>query len=466
MKAIARAVFAALLLLGVVLLLEVSSWIAWRLTEGTTFSYREAAALRERQAAAARSVEAASGAATESGAGAVAGAAGDPAADFQWLPGHLGGMVLHPFLGFVYTPEYNQLEERNLRSLVVADSGFFVLREPLPPPSERPLRVGVFGGSVAMVFAFQGGRTLAAELAPAAGPRGVVIESWALGGYKQPQQLMTLAWLLARGEAPDVVVNLDGFNEIALPRTENLRQGLNPFYPRAWERRVAAVPDPRQELLEGEVAYLENRRAEIAAAFSRPALGWSVSWNFLWRWRDRRAAAEAADARLRLAAHRPPDQPWVAHGPAYRPGGSEEVVADLVAMWERSSLAMHHMAAGAGLPYHHFLQPNQYLPGSKPLAPLELEIAYRPRNHYREPVEQGYPALREAGRRLAEQGVAFHDLTQLFAEERQAVYSDDCCHLNLLGNDLIAEAIAAAIAADLAGEGAAAESGAAAAGGE
>ncbi len=458
MKAIARAVFAVLLLLGVVLLLEVSSWIGWRLTEGTFFSYREAAALRERQAAAARSSEAA-----EPPAG--GGAAGDPAVDFQWLPGHLGGMVLHPFLGFVYTPEYNQLEERNLRSLVVADSGFFVLREPPPPPSERPLRVGVFGGSVAMVFAFQGGRALAAELAPAAGPRGVVIESWALGGYKQPQQLMTLAWLLARGEAPDVVVNLDGFNEIALPRTENLRHGINPFYPRAWERRVAAAPDPRQELLEGEVAYLENRRAEIAAAFSRPALRWSVSWNFLWRWRDRRAAAEAAGARLRLAAHRPPDQPWVAHGPAYRPGGSDQVVRDLVSMWEHSSLAMHHMAAGAGLPYHHFLQPNQYLPGSKPLAPLELETAYKPGHHYREPVEQGYPALREAGRRLAEQGVAFHDLTQLFAEERRAVYSDDCCHLNLLGYELIAKAIAEAIAADSAGEGPAAVSGAAAAGG-
>lgn len=444
MKWMARAVFALLLAVGVVLLLEASSWIAWRLTEGASFSYREAAALRERQLAepgTAGGEAAPPEAATE-----------DSPPDFQMLPG-LRGMVLHPFLGFVYSPEYNLLQERTLRNLAVDDQGFFELREPPPAPSARPLRVGIFGGSLAMVFSFQGMRTLVPGLTPLAGERGVVIESYGMGGYKQPQQLMTLSWLIARGAAPDVVINLDGFNEVVLPRTENLLQGVNPFYPRAWERRVTAVPDARQERLEGEVAYLESRRAEIARSFERPALRWSVSWNFLWRWLDRRAAAEAAEARLRLAAYRPPDRPWVAHGPSYRAGGRAEVVRDLVAVWERSSQAMHDMATAAGLRYYHFLQPNQYVPESKPLAPLELQIAFDPEHLYRQPVIEGYPELREAGRRLAERGVEFHDLTGIFTGERRPVYIDDCCHLNRLGNDLVGEAVVEAILADATGEG-------------
>jgi hypothetical protein len=451
----ARALGLLLLLAGLAAVLELASWVGWRAIEGSFFTWERAFALRAELAATLPAEPAepepeepeGNGGSEENGAGAADGAG------LEWLAGHLAGQVIHPFIGFVYSPEYNLAENRNLRNLRVADSGFFVLRDESPPPSERPLRVGVFGGSVAMVFSFQGRRVLVPALAPLAGPRGVVLESYAHGGYKQPQQLMTLAWLLARGEAPDLVINLDGFNEITLPRVENLEGGVNPFYPRAWEYRVQGAADPGFRRLLGEASYLERRRAELAVRFNRRVLQRSVTWNLLWRWLDRRRAGAAGRVHERLLAYGTGSGLYVAHGPAYEAANKEQVIADLVAMWERSSLAMHDLATGAGVAYYHFLQPNQYVPDSKPLTPEERRIAYNRDQVYRAPARQGYPVLRAAGARLAARGVEFHDLTGLFAEERRTLYLDDCCHLNPLGNDLVAAAIAEAILADLAGGG-------------
>lgn len=454
MRAPARVLGCLLLVAVLAVTLEGASWVGWRVIEGSWFTWERAFALRAELAATldaetAETAETAEADGDPGEDGAVAEHPADGGAGLEWLAGHLAGQVIHPFVGFVYSPEYDLAENPNLSNLRIADSGFFVRREEPPPPSERPLRVGVFGGSVAMVFSFQGRRVLVPALEPLAGGRGVVIESYAHGGYKQPQQLMILAWLLALGEAPDVVINLDGFNEITLPRVENLEGGVNPFFPRAWEHRVrGAAVDPGFRRLIGEASYLERRRAELAASFSVPVLRRSVTWNLLWRWRDRRLAGDAGEVHQRLLDYGTGSGRYVAHGPHYEAASKEELIDDLVAMWERSSQAMHDLATGAGIPYYHFLQPNQYVPDSKPLTPQERRIAYKRHHPYRRPARQGYPVLRAAGARLAARGVEFHDLTELFADEDRTVYLDDCCHLNPLGNDLVAQAVAEAILAD------------------
>jgi hypothetical protein len=38
--------------------------------------------------------------------------------------------------------------------------------------------------------------------------------------------------------------------------------------------------------------------------------------------------------------------------------------------------------------------------------------------------------------------VSFYDLSELFIHEERTVYADKCCHLNQLGYDLMADAIA------------------------
>ena len=57
-------------------------------------------------------------------------------------------------------------------------------------------------------------------------------------------------------------------------------------------------------------------------------------------------------------------------------------------------------------------------------------------------LEPRYPTLIAHGRELTELGVAFRDLTGLFREERQEIYSDTCCHYNETGYRLVAQEIA------------------------
>ena len=74
------------------------------------------------------------------------------------------------------------------------------------------------------------------------------VVSFALGGYKQPQQLMVLAYYLSLGQPLDVVVNVDGFNEI-LSDAGLLNSGMDIGYPDAslWMELV--------RFLEGEAQH-------------------------------------------------------------------------------------------------------------------------------------------------------------------------------------------------------------------
>ena len=120
-------------------------------------------------------------------------------------------------------------------------------------------------------------------------------------------------------------------------------------------------------------------------------------------------------------------------------------------LWMNCSKQMHLVCEGNDIIYLHFLQPNQYVPDSKPFSEEERKIALVEDKgddtspweaDYAKAVGKSYPMLRERGRRLIENGVHFTDLTQIYADEKRIVYRDSCCHANDLGYDLIAKAIA------------------------
>src|SRR5262249_60367433 len=99
-----------------------------------------------------------------------------------------------------------------------------------------------------------------------------------------------------------------------------------------------------------------------------------------------------------------------------------------------------------GLRYFHFLQPNQYVPGSKTLGDEERRHAYVRGHPGQKHVEAGYPLLVREGENLAARGVSFTGLTMLFADRAEATYADPCCHLDSRGEELIAERMAKGIA--------------------
>ena len=115
----------------------------------------------------------------------------------------------------------------------------------------------------------------------------------------------------------------------------------------------------------------------------------------------------------------------------------------------RSSLQIHQLCAASGIQYFHFLQPNQYVPGSKTLSDEERLLVYGAEHPGRKHVEAGYPLLVHEGQALIDRGVCFSDLTLVFADHPEPTYADRCCHLNPHGNEVLARKMADVIVATL-----------------
>jgi len=159
----------------------------------------------------------------------------------------------------------------------------------------------------------------------------------------------------------------------------------------------------------------------------------------LWKTIDNRLVSQlvGADTGIREQLGKLPES--AALGPQARYKGAEDLLLHVARVWKASSLQMARISQANHMDYYHFLQPNQYLPGSKPLSGEEESEAYLESSPFKEPVELGYPLMVREGEDLVDQGVRFADLTLLFQDERQTVYIDSCCHFNPFGYGVIAE---------------------------
>lgn len=82
------------------------------------------------------------------------------------------------------------------------------------------------------------------------------------------------------------------------------------------------------------------------------------------------------------------------------------------------------------------------------MRPEERARAFKEGAIYRLGVEKKYPLLINEGKELTRAGVRFIDLTTVFAEIDEPAYSDDCCHLTLAGNEMVAIKIGQTILED------------------
>jgi hypothetical protein len=112
-----------------------------------------------------------------------------------------------------------------------------------------------------------------------------------------------------------------------------------------------------------------------------------------------------------------------------------------VAEWGRASRQIQALCEAQGILYLHFLQPNQYVEGSKPLSAKELRLAATETSGIAPLVSTGYPLLIEAGRELVRDGLPFHDLTLAFESIEETLYIDSCCHVSPQGSGILAKLI-------------------------
>ena len=310
----------------------------------------------------------------------------------------------------------------------------------MPPRQRREdtVVIGLLGGSVAQELQPFLQRALNRWFAANHGPRQPIVLDLTASALKQPQQTLIVANTLLLGGEFDLIVNLDGFNEMADSVGQNPRNGLFPFFPVQWHQWV--IPAPERLLRAGQIGILRREQARRAAAGETSILRWSAVFGLANRWRQERNAAEIIRRNHELAALRSAYS-LEKYGPINWPE-PDELFPAAARIWYRGSVALARLAELGGAEYYHFLQPNQYVPNSKPLSATELEHHYTPGDRYGPFVAEGYPPLLWAfSRDLQSQGINYFDLTRIFADRRETLYRDDCCHFNDHGSELLAAAM-------------------------
>jgi len=421
----------------VVLAIEVLSWTLWFVVDGSAFSYRRIVEAQE------LAIE---GPFTEAPAPAL----NKKGKKKRRKQGVLGPLSVHPYLGFVYDPNMIGKKFKEHEGFGINQYGFVDEGSPLHKRSPDKLIVAIIGGSVAYYTSVFADEALEQALKEVAGGRRIEVVRLALGGWKQPQQLLAVSWLLSLGAEFDVVLNIDGFNEVALPWLENGQHGVFPGFPRVWMVQTRGLPSNTEKRLLSRALLANEQRASWAQHFAHSAARYSPTAQMIWRIRDGFMVKELSTAFQALQSWTPDELHYTATGPGIPDGMSEEnMYVEFAANWRRSSVQLARLCAANGIRYLHFLQANQYVEGSKPMDETERQKVINLEHPYRAGVLRGYPLLYSEGQNLRKEGVEYHDLTMIFSEEHEPMYMDDCCHYTEEGNrrfikrvaELLAESI-------------------------
>lgn len=343
--------------------------------------------------------------------------------------------ILHPYLGFAREP----------RPVDVHSYGFWKIPQK-ESTDEDHLTIAVVGGSVAESFFHHIARSgeWPGILRAAPGFEGKTFDHILLGlrGYKQPQQLLAVAYYLSLGGHLDIIINLDGYNEVGLAG-QLYDKGVFPAYPFHWLPLTKDKVRPHELNIAGGIFLFRNTRYRAATIADH--LSFSVAANVIWYLFDHYLNIKILERQreLEISSSGDAGEPYYRVGPTVALEGWD-FYPWAAELWMTSSLQLHNLAEANDIYYFHFLQPNQYVPGSKALSFVEADRFYDETNSHCHHVRKGYPELIKVGRNLAERGF-YHDLTGIFQEVQETVYSDSCCHLNNLGNRLLARKIGSII---------------------
>jgi hypothetical protein len=331
--------------------------------------------------------------------------------------------IIHPYLGFI----------KNYNSNSGINSFGFDGPIPLQKKSRNKIIIGIFGGSVANLYWIYEKNNLIQELKkyPKFKNTNFEIVTLAAGGYKQPQQLMTFSYLLSLGGEFDIVINIDGFNEAALPYAENIPNQISSFYPRSWELYSQQSFNMNTLLQIYKISQLEKIRDVLKTNINFLKI-FDVLMNKIIN-HEQLALADLLSKEAKSFQSTGPEK--------FISKSDSDLENNVINVWANSSIQMNNLAKNNQILYLHYLQPNQYFQGSKHLTNNEKNIAFNNNHPYKKGVELIYPKLIEKGKELTQKGVLFNDLTMLFKNINDDIYIDDCCHYNNKGFQLITNKI-------------------------
>jgi len=318
-------------------------------------------------------------------------------------------------------------------------------------PRENQLIVAVMGGSVARDFAMHSRRygsfARALQQDPRYRNKKITVVNFAIGGYRQPQQLMILNYFLMLGQKFDIVINLDGFNEVYHGML-NHKNGVDFTFPpeEIWGEQQQHIERLNMSLTDErgiQTVYFDWAVRSYGRNADRCTLAACFVLNKLaaryYQFRSNRIVEEKGETWEKVSHFsRRPSQPNNPGGKNLilkldQPGRLYGAIADY---WANASRIMVGLGRRHGFLYVHVLQPNQHYPPGR-VQELPGRNALTPK--FREPVVQGYPFLVSRINDMQKAGVFAIDATVVFDLSEGEIYSDSCCHFSDKGTGILVE---------------------------
>ena len=357
----------------------------------------------------------------------------------------------HPFFGFIQNPSPDFRP-----GFKINNYGFISPYDyPFKKFKKNQFVIGIFGGSVASDFSiFQVQNKILPQYlkqVPGLQDKEFVILSFATGGYKQPQQLLILNYFLALGQELDLVVNIDGFNEVALSNLNNKNQ-INLAMPSI--QHISPLTSLANnslsiEAMQATIRIKENKtrinegleslqHCSLAAC---DALTSVYVQNLVNNYRKDVIAFEKERSKKQQDEE----------GSVIFINKNKSILEDSAAFeqmawnWAKSSIFMHKILSASNVPYFQVLQPNQYYQTKRVFGEAEKRIAFNKETPYAKAVELGYPAILGKFPNLQKNNINILNGVKVFDKTKDAVYVDSCCHYNQAGEVIFSNYVGSSI---------------------
>lgn len=279
--------------------------------------------------------------------------------------------------------------------------------------SAAPLRVFMFGGSALWGTGVRDDFTIPSLLAKELEERAVACEVTNFGeaGYVTTQEIILLIRQLQKGNVPDLVIFYDGVNDTYS----------------AYQQQTAGLPENefnrvREFNLSQPGCYRSLQRTVLSGMIRQLS-----TVRFL----------EGLGCRLGLM-DRPGGGIPIPQG---RAGdciiGRDDLFPEILAVYRSNLAIVEALAQRYGFKAVFYWQPTVFDKDHR----TAYEESHRRTNTALQPFFQKTCELMRQGDLSAASGGAFHDLTGVFSEVREAVFLD-WCHLNESGNQMVARRIA------------------------
>lgn len=365
---------------------------------------------------------------------------------------------LHPFFGYVMKQGAFTKKEFGLK---VNSQGFLSIYDyPFIKQKENQYIIGIFGGSVAHNFVndeyVTKGFSEKLKKFPEFANREIIVLSFASGGYKQPQQLLILNYFLALGQKFDMIINIDGFNEVALSNLNNKAQvelGM-PSVQHIQPLTGLANNSLSSEVMSSIIKITETKK-QLGETINKLdscklALCYTITSLHLKQLVESyQKQVIGYDQKVKNSNMKDDKNNIVYIPKAKSVLDDAKAIEKMVATWSESSLMMKQLSAKRKIQYFHFIQPNQYYLTKRVFTEEEKRLYLNPNSPYSDAVKRGYPLLLSKAEDLRKLQLNIFSATNVLDDAKETVYQDACCHYNEIGDDLLGSYISNSIIQEL-----------------